>query len=267
LESVEDLRAMVRGGSTVKEAAPPLATAAGAARPAPPADDAQPFRPSLRPPMALLHVFDDDDNEGEVVRIRATPFVIGRLEGNFVVPHDGGMSGRHAEILRTPDGGQYRWSLRDLNSTNGTFVRAASSFLRHEQEIQLGGCSFRFELDRPAEGPEEPAPAATRKWHVGGAPQESAPRLVELTPEGEGRHYRLTAPETWLGRDPRQCTVVLAHPTASPRHARIARDERGRWTIYNNKSLNGVWIRVKEMAISQGGQFQCGEQRFLLRIP
>jgi pSer/pThr/pTyr-binding forkhead associated (FHA) protein len=264
LESVEDLRAAVRGGATVREAVPP---AAGPAAPPLAADDTQPFRPSQRPPMAVLHVFDDGDTEGEIVRVRVSPFVIGRVEGNLVIPHDGGISGRHAEIARVLDGGLYRWTLRDLSSTNGTFVRASSSILKHGQEVQLGGCRFRFELDNPGEGTSSgELPAVTQKWQVGGGGAAAMPRLVELTAEGEGRHYRLNGPETWLGRDPRQAAIPLAHPSASSRHARIVRDDRGRWIIHNNKSLNGIWIRVKEIPISQGGQFQCGEQRFLLRV-
>ena len=32
------------------------------------------------------------------------------------------------------------------------------------------------------------------------------------------------------------------------------------------RSLNGIWLRVGEVPLERGGQFQCGEQRFLIRI-
>src|SRR5689334_8946084 len=137
LESVEEIRSLARRAATVREAAPPATIrepvppqAGVAARSATPAATAtsapaEPFRPLERPPMALLTVIDDGDDSGETVRIRSSSFVIGRVEGDLVIPHDGGISGRHAEIVRRPEGGQFRWYLRDLQSTNGTFVRAA----------------------------------------------------------------------------------------------------------------------------------------------
>ena len=42
--------------------------------------------------------YSPKSRSGEMVRIRVPSFVIGRAEGNLVIPHDGGMSGRHAEI-------------------------------------------------------------------------------------------------------------------------------------------------------------------------
>src|SRR5262245_22964663 len=89
LESVEEVRAQVRKAAATTEAV---------VTPRPDADrgqETQPFRPSARPPMALLYVLDDGDDTGEVVRLRGGSFVIGRVEGDLVIPHDGGMSGRH----------------------------------------------------------------------------------------------------------------------------------------------------------------------------
>ena len=67
------------------------------------------FRPALRPPMAILCAFDDGQETGEIVRIRVPSFVIGRSEGAFLVPHDAGISGRHAEIGRRLADERYRW--------------------------------------------------------------------------------------------------------------------------------------------------------------
>src|SRR5438552_2427929 len=81
LESVEDLRAQIRGAAVPKE---PVDIPAGAAEPD---QDAKPFRPTLRPSMAMLTVLDDGEDTGEILRIRGNSFVIGRVEGNLMIPH------------------------------------------------------------------------------------------------------------------------------------------------------------------------------------
>ena len=266
LESVEEVRALVgRAGATLREPAP-----VPAAIPRPAADDTQPFRPTLRPSMAVLCAFDDGDDDGQTVRIRGDTFVIGRVEGDLVIPHDAGISGRHVEISRRLEGGLYRWYLKDLQSTNGTFVRASSALLHQQQELLLGDRRYRFDAAAAGGGAEPPTvTAATRKWQAvdpAEAAGPSHPWLVELTPGGVGRKFPLTAAEHWAGRDPRQCSIVLEHPTISPRHARFHRDDRGRWYVQNARALNGLWLRVQEIPLDRGGQFQCGEQRFAIKV-
>jgi hypothetical protein len=196
--------------------------------------------------MALLCALDDSLDSGETVRIRVPSFVIGRTEGNLVIPHDGGMSGRHAEIARRFVDGRYRWSLRDLGSANGTFVRTARALLRGGQELLIGGARYRFDPPGEAAAP--------------------APRLIEVRPQGDGLAFPVTGPEAWVGRDPRQCSLVLDRPLVSPRHAVIQARPRGHWIIRNAGSCDGLWLRVQEIELGRGGQFQCGEQRFLIRI-
>jgi pSer/pThr/pTyr-binding forkhead associated (FHA) protein len=90
---------------------------------------------------------------------------------------------------------------------------------------------------------------------------------VEVTAGGEGQRYLLPQAENWVGRDARTCNVVLANDLlVSPRHARVYRDAKGRWHMENNKSQNGLWIRIEQMALDGSCQFQLGEQRFLLRV-
>lgn len=285
LESVEDLRGLVKRNQTMKEAIPfpvaPVSTppAAGAGvsahAPSPPAaaDDTERFRPVQRPPTAVLVVLDDADDDGEAVRIRKESFTIGRVQGDLVISHDGNMSGRHAEIVRRLEGGRWQWYLRDLQSTNGTFVRVAGGILRNGQEVLIGGACFRFEsshVDESSETLTAPgAVAATRKFVGGSISQFAAqmsPTLVALSADGGERRYPLDRPELWLGRDRASCSIVLDDPLVSPRHAKLYRDPKGKWMIQNNRSLNGIWMRITEVSLEKSGQFQCGEQRFLIRL-
>jgi len=276
LESVDELRALVQQGrQTAKEAIPvapgPAPAQAQAASPPAPLDDTQRFHPVQRPGTAILVVLDDGDDDGEVVRIRRESFTIGRVQGDLVLPHDANISGRHAEIVRRLEGGRWQWYLRDLQSTNGTFVRVAGGLLRDGQELLIGGSCFRFGLSHvedTSEPASAPGVAATRKFVGGSVAQFAAqmnPALVALTPEGDGQRYPLDRPEQWVGRDRAGCSIVLEDPLVSPRHARVYRDPKGKWIIQNNRSLNGLWMRINEVSLEKGGQFQCGEQRFLIR--
>ena len=74
----------------------------------------RPYRPTQRPPLALLIALDDGKGDGEVVRLRTDRFVIGRTEGDLLIPHDQQISGRHVEITRQR-AEQIRVEVRHLN--------------------------------------------------------------------------------------------------------------------------------------------------------
>jgi pSer/pThr/pTyr-binding forkhead associated (FHA) protein len=229
------------------------------------------FRPLHRPAMALLCILDDGRDDGEWVRLRGDHFVIGRAEGDLVIPHDDMISGRHAELTRHQEPGRCRWYLTDLNSRNGTYVRVGSALLKHGQELLIGSRHFRFDAlpQVGASGSPDAAeerPAKTRGWQALSA-SEMAPSLVELLPQGEGQRHSLKDPENVLGRDPRTCSTVLSgDASVSPQHARLYRDQKGRWHIENARSLNGIWLRIEQMPLDGTCQFQLGEQRFQLRM-
>jgi pSer/pThr/pTyr-binding forkhead associated (FHA) protein len=64
-------------------------------------------------------------------------FFLGRAEGLDVVLPDASVSRFHAEILSTSDG----WVVRDLDSTNGTYVngsRVDSAQLKDGDELGIG---------------------------------------------------------------------------------------------------------------------------------
>lgn len=234
-----------------------------------PADDGPPlFRPTERPATPLLLVYDDGAEDGELIRIRKEQFSIGRAEGDLVIAHDSQISGRHAELRCTVSREKRRWHLADLNSTNGTYARISHALLEHGQEFIVGRTRFRFDHPRPEGASQRPASGdkATRPWQSN-SNKGLAPSLVEVGTSGDGRRLIVTEKEIWIGKDVNYCQWVLSDdPFASARHARIHQDKEGRWVVENNKSLNGVWLRIKRLAVNDSCRFMLGEQQFLVRI-
>jgi pSer/pThr/pTyr-binding forkhead associated (FHA) protein len=283
MESADEVRQAIEARRRAQAAVPvaaPVPTAlevppperpAPASRSTAAAPDAPLFRPVHRPAMALLYIVDDGRDDGECIRVRGDSLIIGRSDGDVIIPHDGMMSGRHAQLARVLEEGRYRWHLIDLQSTNGTYLRVSDAKLKPGQELLLGGRRYRFDAANPgaAAAAESVASAAevkgTRGWQSI-APTDLFPSLTELLPTGEGQRILLTKPDNLLGRDPAACNVVLDDPLLSLRHARLYRDAKGRWHVQNTHSVNGTWVRVERAPLDQTAQFQLGEQRFVLRV-
>jgi hypothetical protein len=270
LESDEEIRQALQARRA--HLAPPAAQAGAQAKApvaAPAEIEAQAEQPVLRPPIAYLCVLDDGKTEGEWVRLRADRTVIGRTEGDVRIPHDGAISGQHAELVRQRIAAGFRWLLADLKSTNGTFVRVGATILRHENELLIGLGRYRFEAAAAAAAPLPPgAPQQTTQAWSGAPVHSLVPSLVELGPSGPLRRINLTLPEYWIGRDPKSCAIARPDDVlANARHARLHRDAKGQWHIENNKSLNGLWLRIIDpMPLGSACQFRMGEQRFIFRI-
>jgi pSer/pThr/pTyr-binding forkhead associated (FHA) protein len=203
--------------------------------------------------------------------------VIGRTEGDVVIPHDSLISGRHAEIVRVEHEGHYRWFLRDLNSTNGTFARVREAVLKDSTEFLIARRRFRFVEPSPAAGENAAGPdlsamdiTKTCDWRALRAARKAADRpcLVEMLHDGDGCRYPLDQDSHWIGRDPKRSLLPLADdPTVSPLHARVFRDRQGRWRIEDANSVNGVWVRIREVALASQGAFLVGEQLFVIAFP
>jgi pSer/pThr/pTyr-binding forkhead associated (FHA) protein len=272
LESDEEIRQAIEA-RRARLAAPARKAPEAQAAPAPAGDDVQPDRPVQRPPMALLCVLDDGKQDGEWVRLRADRTVIGRAEGDVRVPHDGLMSGRHAEIVRQPAANGYRWLLHDLGSTNGSFVRVGSTPLRHDSELLIGSGRYRFETGGslalappPGDAPNQP----TQAWS--GTPVRAlAPALVELSPTGPIQRFTLTLPEYWIGRDP-SCELALeggAADSVSRQHARIDLSTAGA-TLTDTGSRNGTLLNGQPVQgpapLRAGDRIQLGYTGATLKV-
>jgi hypothetical protein len=194
----------------------------------------------------VLTVQDDGESGGEVIRLRDDRFVIGRSEGDLHMPHDTLIAPRHLEIERKQVGEDWRWMLTDLPGTTGLFLRVSRTTLADGAEILVGRGRYLF--------------ASAESSHSNFA------HLIEITPAGEGARLPLTQAELWIGADP-GCQIHRADdPFVEPCHVRIYLDLDGGWHAQNNKTANGLWLRVPQIAVDQACLFQIGEQRFRLKV-
>ena len=81
---------------------------------------------------------------GVIVRARGDSITVGREGNDLNFPDDPFISGRHAEVSIGPDG---LFSVTDLGSKNGTFVRASEEVaLEHGDYVFLGQQLLRVEI-------------------------------------------------------------------------------------------------------------------------
>ena len=232
--------------------------------------NSQPYCPTLRPPMAFLTIFDDGQATGEIIRIRADRFVIGRTQGDLLLPHDPLISLKHASITRQQVRDDWRWVVSDLQSTNGLFIRVTRGSLADRAEVLIGGGRYRFQAagSKDSDGTVDYLPnhqsRPTKDWTDN--PPPLVPTFTEMLGNEVGIRLPLTKTEYWIGSDP-SCDICRStDPFCEPRHARLYRNAKGGWQIEHNKTFNGLWIRVAQVVAERDVQFQIGEQRFKLKV-
>lgn len=236
---------------------------------------ALPMRPLNRPPMAVLCALDDGCTlNGETWRIRNSQFVIGRGQADAVIAHDRDISAQHAEIGCRWQDGCYRWHLTDLESTNGTFIRVSRIVLHSGKQLILGGRRFQYldvgqpvgsggvkHADSSLRDTRDYQPSASGMW------LQNIARLVEVNGGESPRSYPLGAEGGYIGSDTHRCMVPITDdPFVDPVHARVFRDGQGRCVIEDNRSRNGLWLRIQSVYLSGLSAFQLGEQRFTIKI-
>jgi pSer/pThr/pTyr-binding forkhead associated (FHA) protein len=217
---------------------------------------------------------------------------IGRSEGSIVIAEDRYISPRHARVALR--GGVY--TLRDLESTNGIFVRipfprAGAGALPPggrdardpgEAEIPAGGEQsladqdlflvgqqvLRFEVVKNAdEGFGVASENGTLMFGTPAAPRYA--RLSQRTVEGVVRDvFHIRKAETVIGRE--QGDIVFTDdPFLSRRHCVLRVHGGGggadarRFTLADLGSSNGTFLQVREeVRLRHGDQFRIGQQLF-----
>lgn len=90
-----------------------------------------------------LSVIAGPGRHSEAFALKNDEITIGRETGDIVFRDDGFVSGSHAQVARTEDG---RVVLRDLNSSNGTFLRLREDYTMEDGErVLMGQQLFRLE--------------------------------------------------------------------------------------------------------------------------
>ena len=90
----------------------------------------------------------------DVFHVRKAEMVIGRESGDIVFTDDPFLSRRHAAVRvhappsGTAPGTPHQFTLADLGSSNGTFLKVRDEVrLRHGDHFRIGQQLFRFDLD------------------------------------------------------------------------------------------------------------------------
>lgn len=222
------------------------------------------FRPVFRPPTARLVLLDDGEAiVGETIRLRESITVIGRTEGHVRVPHDLLISAKHAELVREgqPNSG-YRWILRDLGSSNGTYVQCKRADLYPDRMFLIGGRRFQFVSSTPML-PGEGHEPGTVMIDARTLRDIDMPRLVDKSPRQEPVDIPLRSDTLTIGRRGHGNDIEIDDPLVARQHARLTRGPTGLWVIEALRSRNGLWVRIDTVRLTKTCRFQCGEQRFL----
>ncbi len=180
-------------------------------------------------------------------------------------PEDALLSPHHA-TLTIREGRLY---LKDLGSTNGTYIRQRQdSELSPGDVFLLGQGLFRFKTESLDESQNQASPQGTMMW-------EAAPRLTrgpltakleQIKLSGEVvAEFRLDKPETTLGRSTGDL-VFKDDRYMSGTHARIVA-QPGRFILQDLRSRNGIYRRLRQEAeLQDSDEFFMGERIFRVEI-
>lgn len=234
--------------------------------PAKPDPGELPIRPMLRASVPVLTALDDGTMaEGEEFRLRQDRFTIGRSEGDFIIPIDRTLSGKHAEIRRVENRGKTQWLLVDLNTANGTFVRANSADFFADTIVILG--ARRFRLVHPGTGISQPPDGSTTTLDKRDAPTDLWPTLAETGTSTRALAFPLRQHEVTIGRLDGKCGITIDDPHLAKHHATITKTANGTWKIGPAQTTNGVWVNIRSVPLTSHCYFRCGEQFFRFVIP
>ena len=125
------------------------AAAARAAAPQAP----QPEDPPAPPPRRRVNPADRPwlDVDGERYPLMGAMTILGRDDSADIILDDPGISRRHSELRVTTDGPRFVTTIRDLGSTNGTYVngeRVTTTHLEDGDRITVGRTSITFRSGR-----------------------------------------------------------------------------------------------------------------------
>lgn len=218
------------------------------------------FFSNLQPPgRAKLILIRGDSTDGVSYQLNGTEHVCGRTEGAILFPDDPLISPRHANFVYR----ETKLFVRDEGSVNGIFMRIkqpatlepGAMFLIGEQLLQIEACA-------PDLGPQ---PDAEGTYFYASPRRASKMKLVQKLRGGEtGIIYRARGDSLTIGRENNDVNFP-DDPFISGRHAEVAINADGQFTLTDLGSKNGTFVRVgHEMPLFHGDYVFIGQQ--LLRV-
>lgn len=132
--------------------------------------------------MKFSLVVSQGPNKGRVIPVSLPQFLVGRDSKCHLRPASQSISKRHCELLNRGD----KWFLRDLNSTNGTFVndeQVTGERELHDGDIlKIGPLEFGVSIEAQAEKPTA-VDKDTRATEATAAAPPPAPAAAARDPE------------------------------------------------------------------------------------
>lgn len=209
----------------------------------------------------------EGDRQGIHRRITGDRLVIGRKGADLEID-DKAISRRHAEIFQQSGA----WWIRDLDSTNGTFLnneKIAETELQHLDEIRVGTTRILFATaSAPEESAERPEDSGLDRTKVDDANREPEYRLPAdrglflefMTPPKKGRSVKLEKGKVVIGRSD-EADLKVDDQGVSRKHAMIEIYSRDQFYLSDLASQNGTWLngmRVRTTRLLHGDLIRLG---------
>jgi len=237
-------------GTRMDSAPPPAAGSAGKTM----------FFSGVQPTgLAKLVLVKADTGDGLAYQLSGTEHIVGRTEGAILFPDDPLLSPRHANFVYRDN----KLFVNDEGSTNGVFIRihdparldSGAAFLVGEQLLQVEALAPDF-------GPQ---PDAEGTYFYASPKRASKMRLIQRLRGGDiGLIVRARGDSITLGREGNDVNFP-DDPFISGRHAEVSINPDGSFTIADQGSKNGTFVRVVgETQLMHGDYVFVGQQ--LLRV-
>ena len=160
--------------------------------------------------MATLRIIEGAD-KGRTTKVDKPRLSVGRASSNDIVLHDESVSAHHAQVIKKG----LRLLVRDLTSTNGTFVNELAiteKEVTDNDEVRMGGTVFAVTIGRDSE--------------------DEASQSVDLVPEDEDTQDLIQAT---ISSD--VDTTMLTKPLAELEIGSLRRDHKNLRALYRINQL------------------------------
>lgn len=222
------------------------------------AGDATVQAPSELPLARLTIVSNHKMQQRDFPLQPGQPLTIGRSERNAIVLPEPASSRAHAELNHGPEG----WALRDMGSSNGTFVnsrRVKEKRLEEGDRIRIGTVEMRFTMTarertdgteayneallqhRESLPPPPPVPQTTSFLVPNQGNERPTLPPTALPPE---YHEQPAAYATLPVAEPAGVTELQIDPDRAPRSRTLARGTRRRNTGFFSRPINQVSLGI-----------------------